>query len=401
MNLKFNTEYEILTPSGFLDFDGVAQYHKQLGITLYLSNGNTFNCAKKHKIISEGLEILAENSLGKKVGNDLFVINIIENEEECEYYDILEVKTNLYISGDIISHNCEFQGSVATLVDTKFMKDLPQTEPIKLADNNKLRIYEYPMEESEYKEKNFEYLVTVDPAMGTKQDYTVAQVWLIESNTKIKQVAVYESNDVGPKKFIEKAYSLAKIYYDAGMIVETMEQAGGVIVSGLHYEKNYPNLIHMNEKGLGFNLSHDRKMEACVFLQVYMEKGLLNIVDQRTIMEMSTFGKRGNSYKALGDAHDDLVMATLSMLYYVNSPYYYGNMDEEPIYKKKSIANEFDMDEFEDESMKEMMARLVEEPKDEDYHLPMILNYNRKYVAPFNPTKQYENYEVYEYDLDG
>lgn len=406
MNNKINTEYEILTPTGFEDFDGVAKYPEQIGVTLHFNNGKTFNCAKKHKLIlTNNEEIEAQNSLGKSLSLDIWVVNIVENTEPEEYYDILEVRGHLFFSSDIVSHNCEFLGSVATLVDAKFMKDIPNQDPIRLLDKNRLRIYELPIPHNELKEKNYEYLVTVDPAMGTKQDYTVAQVWKIESNTCIKQVAVYESNDVTPKAFIEKAYSLAKIYYDAGLIVETMEQAGGVIVSGLHYDKNYPNLIHMNEKGLGFNFSHDRKIEACVFLQVYMEKGLLNIVDARTIMEISTFGKKGNTYKALGDAHDDLVMATLSMLYYVNSPYFYGNIDEEPIYKKRSIASEFEgFEDNGDPTIKELFDRLHQEPVEEEFHMPMMFNPSNRYspsVNQFNPSKSpYENYMVYSYEED-
>ena len=206
-------------------------------------------------------------------------------------------------------------------------------------------------------DKGFEYLITVDPAMGTMQDYSVCQVWLIESNTKIRQVAVYESNDIPPKKYVEKVYMLAKLYGDAGVIVETMEQADGVIINDLHHDKNYPNLIHMNEKGLGFNMAHNRKIEACVYLQVYMEKGLINIVDQRTITQMSMFGKRGNSYRALADGNDDLITPILSLLYYVNSPYFYGNMDNEPIYKKKSVAEEFSgIEQVTDENVKNIVS---------------------------------------------
>lgn len=295
-------------------------------------------------------------------------------------------------------YECEFLGSVATLIDSKFLAKIQSNKPTVVLDHDRLRIYEYPMDLASMNDKGYEYLITVDPAMGTKQDYSVSQVWLVMSNTKVKQVAVYESNDIIPKKYIDKIDILGKMYNDAGIIVETMEPAGGAIISGLHYDKNYPNLIHLNENGLGFNLSHNRKIEACVYLQVYVEKDLVNIVDERTISQLSTFGKKGNTYKALGDAHDDLVTSILSMLYYLNSPYYYGNMDDEPIYKKKSISDE--LDGFDDEGNEELKAiknkfKTSDEPED---IIPTMYSLSNKIPLPdyeqkgaFKSSTEYTN----------
>lgn len=291
-------------------------------------------------------------------------------------------------------YECSFQGSVATLVDTKFFANEKCPSPIKLLDKNRLRVYEYPLSKEELLENDWNYLITIDPAMGTKQDYSVCQVWLVRSNIDITQVAVYESNDVIPKEFINKAHSLAKIYHNAGIIVETMEQAGGVIVNGLHYDKNYTELIHMNDKGLGFNMSHNKKIEACVFMQVYIEKKLLKIVDQLTIEQLCNFGKKGNSYKALGDGHDDLVTPILSMLYYVNSPYFNGKIDDEKIYAKKTTKNNFDdlIDEN-DDNMKGILERLSGE-SDEESAPPMMFG-GRRYTG-YSPRQDYGDYEHYE-----
>jgi hypothetical protein len=301
-------------------------------------------------------------------------------------------------------YECEFLGSVATLIDSKFLAKIQSNKPTVVLDHDRLRIYEYPMDLAAMNDKGYEYLITVDPAMGTKQDYSVSQVWLVMSNTKVKQVAVYESNDIIPKKYIDKIDILGKMYNDAGIIVETMEPAGGAIISGLHYDKNYPNLIHLNENGLGFNLSHNRKIEACVYLQVYVEKDLVNIVDERTISQLSTFGKKGNTYKALGDAHDDLVTSILSMLYYLNSPYYYGNMDDEPIYKKKSISDE--LDGFDDEGNEELKAiknkfKTSDEPEDV---IPTMYSLSNKMPLPdyeqkeaFKSSTEYTNTYSYLY----
>jgi hypothetical protein len=83
-------------------------------------------------------------------------------------------------------------------------------------------------------------------------------------------------------------------------------------------------------------------------------------------MELSNFGKRGNSYRALGDGHDDLVTPILSLLYYVNSPYFYGNVDEEPIYKKKNLYSELLSDSNQDEGIKEILNTWTKENEEEN-----------------------------------
>lgn len=392
MEYKKNTRFKILTPSGFKNFDGISKSPRQQGVTLILSNGMSFNCTNDHKIKINGNFVSAKDSKNGKISDLIYVVNVIPNIEYCEYYDMLEVEGHEYVSSDLISHNCEFLGSVATLVDAKYLKDLGYKVPVAILDGDRLRIYEYPKNPQEMTDKGFEYLITVDPAMGTMQDYSVCQVWLVESNTKIRQVAVYESNDIPPKKYIEKIYTLAKLYNEAAVIVETMEQAGGVIIDGLHYAKNYPNLIHMNEKGLGFNMSHNRKIEACVYLQVYMEKGLIEIVDHRTITQMSMFGKKGNTYKALSDGHDDLITPILAMLYYVNSAYFYGNIDEEPIYKKKTVAEEFSgIEEVTDENVRNIVNSWHDRSENEEY-APLI-------SSPNNPHTFNNNHFLYGQDV--
>jgi hypothetical protein len=236
---------------------------------------------------------------------------------------------------------CEFHGSVATLVDSNYLATLKTSDPIAVLDERRLRIYKWAMKESTMTYRGYEYFITVDPAMGTKQDYSVVQVWLIKSNTDIEQVAVYEANDIPPIELVNKILGVAKLYYNPLILIENNEQGGAVVASTLHYQHNYLNLLNMQREGLGFYMTHDKKILACSLLQCYMEKGLLVINDQRTIQQLSMFGKRGNTYKAIGDGHDDLVTSMLSVLYYINSEYYYGTIDPETIYAKKKIPFSF------------------------------------------------------------
>lgn len=260
-------------------------------------------------------------------------------------------------------YDCAFEGSLSTLVHADYISAMKKSfmrEPANILDDKKMRIFSWPISKKEIEANNYEYLITVDPAMGTGQDYTVAQVWLIKSNTDIEQVAIYRSNDVPPDSFVTKILALCKMYHTPYVIIETMEPAGGIIISRLMHDNDYYNVINMQKEGIGFRMSHEVKIKSCTLLQVYCEKQVLKIRDEITYSEIEMFGKRNNTFKALGDTHDDCVMSTLSMLYYVNSNYFYGNMDNVSIHRKPTSIKADELDALEDPLIKEALSRMRE-----------------------------------------
>ena len=285
-------------------------------------------------------------------------------------------------------YDCTFEGSMATLVHADhiaLMKSAFMQDPLNILDDKKLRIYSWPINRKEVTENNYEYLITVDPAMGTNQDPSVANVWLIKSNTDIEQVAIYRSTDVPPHKFVDKILALCKMYHEPYLIIETMETAGGIMIGLLTNEKHYYNIINMQKEGVGFRMTHEVKIKACTLLQVYCEKQVLRIRDETTYSEMEMFGKKGNTFKAIGDNHDDTVMSTLAMLNYVNSGYFYGNMDEISIHRKPSKMKLDDLESSTDPAISEALARMQ---VDDDikgggsYHGgALILSYNNAKVT--------------------
>lgn len=260
-------------------------------------------------------------------------------------------------------YDCAFEGSLSTLVHADYISAMKKSfmrEPANILDDKKMRIFSWPISKKEIESNNYEYLITVDPAMGTGQDYTVAQVWLIKSNTDIEQVAIYRSNDVPPDSFVTKILALCKMYHTPYVIIETMEPAGGIIISRLMHDNDYYNVINMQKEGIGFRMSHEVKIKSCTLLQVYCEKQVLKIRDEITYSEIEMFGKRNNTFKALGDTHDDCVMSALSMLYYVNSNYFYGNMDDVSIHRKPSSIKADELDAIDDPLIKDALSRMRE-----------------------------------------
>jgi hypothetical protein len=345
--IRFNNVYEILTSNGFSDFDGIRCSSSSNGVVLKFNDGTEFKCTEDHLLKQGDSFIEAINSLGCDISGKI-VIAVDGNSEEDYYYDILETDTHDYISSGLVSHNCTFEGSMATLVHSDHivaMKDKFEIEPLNTLDEKKLKIFAWPIDKAILKQRNYEYLITVDPAMGTQQDYSVANVWLVRSNTDVEQVACYRSNDVPPHEFVNKILALCKMYHEPYLIIETMETAGGIMIGLLTNEKHYYNIINMQKEGVGFRMHHDIKIKACTLLQVYCEKQVLILRDSTLYGEIEMFGKRGNTFKAIGENNDDCVMSTLAMLNYVNSDYFYGNVDDVSIHKKPTILKTGDMDE--------------------------------------------------------
>lgn len=276
---------------------------------------------------------------------------------------------------------CEFLGSSATLIDGAYIKELQrlyEQDPIDTLDNKRLLVFHKPIDKKTMKENNYEYLITVDPAMGTKQDYSAMHVWLLRSNIDIVHCATYHSNNVPPMDFTAKILFLAKLYHDALVLVETNEPAGGIIVNSLSRDHEYYNLINMQKEGVGFRMHHEAKIKACTYLQVYCEKLLLKMHDSRFYQELSTYGKKGSTYKAIGDGHDDLISATIMMLFYINSKFFYGNISEKSIYKHKSYIQSNGANTTMDELISKALDELIAEDYSNEDTGPIIINGTRQ-----------------------
>ncbi len=114
-NYKKNTEYEILTPDGFKDFDGVQLTKKDKSIKFRFSNDNTLGCSYSHKI---------DTPTGYKYADDLHPHDLVldKNEQPVEIieknciqndvnlYDLINVddERHRFIANDTIVSNCAF-----------------------------------------------------------------------------------------------------------------------------------------------------------------------------------------------------------------------------------------------------------------------------------------------------
>jgi len=127
---KLNSGYKILSPSGFVNFSGIQKVYKPYYHHIIFDDNTEIKCSNNHpfgknKITAENLK-LDDVLNGRKI-----VYNEIV-EEGIWLYDPIDVEEgNLYYANNIVSHNCEFLGSVDTLIAASKLRSLVFDTPIR------------------------------------------------------------------------------------------------------------------------------------------------------------------------------------------------------------------------------------------------------------------------------
>jgi len=106
-----NTKYEILTPSGWSDFDGIKTSVKSLIYHITFTDNTFIKCTDNHLIKFWDDEFIEAKylNIGDELSNEKIVAEITIIEKETEVFDPINVKRkNEYYSNGIISHNCAF-----------------------------------------------------------------------------------------------------------------------------------------------------------------------------------------------------------------------------------------------------------------------------------------------------
>lgn len=233
---------------------------------------------------------------------------------------------------------CDFLGSAATVINseylTKLIKMSSNIEPLKISHLPKhIRIYQKPLPEEVLRQNEWSYVASLDSAMGMKEDATVLQICLVKSDRDIWQVATMSRNDLNVRDFCAEAMPLLKAYHEPELIIEA-NGPGDEAIKVFNNIYMYPNLINFDHRRrrLGLVPTNPTKYKAVVLLKAYVEKNLLKIVDDATINELSSFGKVGDKkFKGKNGSHDDHVTSIYWIPYFVNSPMYWGKLDEQEV----------------------------------------------------------------------
>jgi hypothetical protein len=346
---KLNKDLLVKTPTGFKSFSGIQKVYKPFYHWIIFEDGTEIKCSENHSFGSEKIKastIKVDDILqGKKI-----VYNEIV-EEGVYLYDLLDVgEDNLYYSNNIVSHNCEFLGSVNTLISPTKLRNLVYEDPIKR--NAGLDVYE------EAKDEN-NYLITVDVARGIGNDYSAFIVYDI-TNFPYKVVAKYRNNEIKPMMFPSVIHQVAKGYNEAWLLVE-VNDIGDQVASILQYDLEYDNVLMCAMRGragqivgsgfsgkksqLGVRTTAAVKKLGCSNLKTLLEDDKLLVCDYDIISELTTFAQRGNSFEAEEGCNDDLAMCLVIFSWLVAQDYFKEMTDNDVrkrIYEEQK--NQIDQD---------------------------------------------------------
>ena len=208
-----------------------------------------------------------------------------------------------------------FFGTGDTLISADTLMSL-RSMPYKMRTADDVFIYEEAI-------KNHEYIMLVDVAKGRGLDYSTFNVIDVTCRPW-KQVAVYRNNTISPILFPNIIYKYATSYNEALVIIENND-AGQLVCNGLYMDLEYENMFvesAIKANSLGINMNRKVKRIGCSGFKDVLENKKLEIVDQNTILEISTFVAKGQSYEASDGNHDDLVMNLVLFGYFISTSYF-------------------------------------------------------------------------------
>jgi hypothetical protein len=249
---------------------------------------------------------------------------------------------------------CEFLGSIDTLISPAKIKATPYMTPLKT--NGRLSIFEEPI-------KGHTYLCTVDVARGTLKDFSAFIIFDV-TDLPYKVVATFRDNEIKPILFPEMIAKVCTQYNKAHILVE-VNDIGAQISDGLHYELEYDNILMTTQKGragqilgamfsqrgsqLGVRMTKQIKKMGTANIKAIIESDKIIINDFNIIGEMSTFTRKNQSWQAEEGCNDDY-MTCLTILGWVANQRYFKEMTDRNIraemYKEQEKLIEQDMAPF-------------------------------------------------------
>ena len=249
---------------------------------------------------------------------------------------------------------CEFLGSVNTLITSTKLKIMTYEDPI--TSNSGLDVYEAPIEDHTY-------VMTVDVARGLTKDYSA---FLVFDTTTIpyRIVAKYRNNIIKPMLFPNIIHQVA-VNYNHAYIMAEVNDIGGQVADILQYDLEYDNLLMCAMRGragqvvgqgfsgsktqLGVKMSTTVKKTGCSNMKTLIETDKLIFQDYDIIAELTTFIQKGQAWEAEDGCNDDLAMCIVIFSWLATSDYFrelHDNDVRARLYQEQKAQIEADMAPF-------------------------------------------------------
>ena len=253
-----------------------------------------------------------------------------------------------------VEFECEFLGSVNTLINPSKLRTMVYEEPT--TRNAGLDIYEKA-------KKEHNYIITVDVARGLGNDYSA---FIVFDTTEFpyRVVAKYRNNEIKPMLFPNIILDVAKGYNNAYILIE-VNDIGDQVASILQYDLEYENILMATMRGrngqivgqgfsgkktqLGVRMTAAVKKLGCSNLKTLLEDDKLITNDYEIISELTTFAQKHQSFEAEEGCNDDLAMCLVIFSWLVCQDYFKEMSDNDVrkrIYEEQKNQIEQDMAPF-------------------------------------------------------
>tara|TARA_B100000131_G_scaffold97332_1_gene94489 strand:- start:4621 stop:6270 length:1650 start_codon:yes stop_codon:yes gene_type:complete len=253
-----------------------------------------------------------------------------------------------------VEFECEFLGSVDTLVSASKLRVMTYEDPV--TSKGGLDVYVPP-------EPEHNYTITVDVARGIDGDYSAFCVF-DTTTVPYKLVAKYRNAEVKPMLFPDIIVDTAKGYNHAYIMTE-VNDVGAQVADIIQYDLEYDNLLMCAMRGragqvvgqgfsggkvqLGVKMSSAVKKLGCSNLKQLVEDDKILINDYDIISELTTFIQKGQSWQAEEGCNDDLAMCLVIFAWLAVSDYFkelHDNDVRARMYEEQREAIEADMAPF-------------------------------------------------------
>ena len=222
---------------------------------------------------------------------------------------------------------CEFLGSIDTLIAPYKLKQLAYRSPIQSSAGLDVHVAPQP---------DHTYVLVADVARGTSNDYS-AFVVVDVSEIPYRVVAKFRDNELKPLIFPSKIYDVARAYNQAFVLIE-VNDIGEQVATAMQFDLEYDNLIMASMRGragqvigagfsggkaqLGVRTTKAVKKIGCSNLKQLVEDNKLILEDYDCINELSTFIVKGQSFEADDGCNDDLVACLFIFAWLTDQTYF-------------------------------------------------------------------------------
>jgi len=271
-----NNKFLIKSEDGYVNFTGVETMGIKECYIVVFSNKTTIEVTAGHRLFTlDGRPIeVCELSIGMEVLglHPNMVVTNIKHTGRFQTYDIIHSDDSKYYSNGVLNHNCKFLSSDALLINTVFLAhltaEIAKQQPV--GKKKDVIFFEEIV-------RGNTYVVGVDPATGSGEDYSVITVF---SFPAMVQVAEWRQNTMSTNELYGVLKGLltylermeTHVYFS----VENNGVGEGVIALYEADESALVNSEFVSEEGRkrrGMTTTSRTKMKACVNFREMTENG--------------------------------------------------------------------------------------------------------------------------------